>query len=131
VPFAALFPALAMAASMWVWQLQLSLLRHPLWRTTSKSLVRPKITKLIAPHFDLEAAQAMAIAEQYKEFNCHHSKATELQGSGTRFAEITAKRALPENAQGLPEQGRGKPRVPSQYRPLLAYGGPVARWFWS
>jgi hypothetical protein len=52
----------------------------------------PEDHEAIAAHFDLEGAHAMAIAEQYKEFNCHHSKATELQRSCTQFAEITAKR---------------------------------------
>jgi hypothetical protein len=52
----------------------------------------PEDHEAIAAHFDLEAAQQTAIAEQYAEFNCHHSKATELQKSGTQFAEIKAKR---------------------------------------
>ena len=46
----------------------------------------------VAPAAQMKAVQARAMAEQYKEFNCHHSKTTELQKSGTRFAEVTAKR---------------------------------------
>ena len=92
VSFAALFAVLAMAAS-------LSLSAFADEPATSSAIAQyinnartPEDHEAIAAHFDSEAAQAMATAEQYTEFNCHHSKTTELQKSGTRFAEVTAKR---------------------------------------
>jgi hypothetical protein len=92
VSFAALFAVLAMAAP-------LSLSAFADEPATSSAIAHyihnartPEDHEAIAAHFDSEAAQAMATAEQYTEFNCHHSKTTELQKSGTRFAEVTAKR---------------------------------------
>jgi hypothetical protein len=92
VPCAALFAALAMTAPLSV----SAVAAEPV---TSSAIARyiqnartPEDHEAIAAHFDSEAVQAMAMAEQYSEFNCHHSKATELQKSGTRFAEVTAKR---------------------------------------
>ena len=92
VSFAALFAVLAMAAP-------LSISAFADEPATSSAIAHyiqnartPEDHEAIAAHFDSEAAQAMATAEQYTEFNCHHSKTTELQKSGTRFAEVTAKR---------------------------------------
>jgi hypothetical protein len=89
---AALFAVLAMAAP-------LSISAFADEPATSSAIAHyiqnartPEDHEAIAGHFDSEAAQAMATAEQYTEFNCHHSKTTELQKSGTRFAEVTAKR---------------------------------------
>jgi hypothetical protein len=89
---AALFAVLAMAAP-------LSISAFADEPATSSAIAHyiqnartPEDHEAIAAHFDSEAAQAMATAEQYTEFNCHHSKTTELQKSGTRFAEVTAKR---------------------------------------
>jgi hypothetical protein len=86
VSFVALFAVLAMAAP-------LSISAFADEPATSSAIAHyiqnartPEDHEAIAAHFDSEAAQAMATAEQYTEFNCHHSKATELQKSGTRFA---------------------------------------------
>jgi len=92
VSFAALFAVLAMAAP-------LSISAFADEPATSSAIAHyienartPEDHEAIAAHFDSEAVRAMAIAEQYTEFNCHHPKTTELQKSGTRFAEVTAKR---------------------------------------
>jgi Transposase DDE domain len=83
VSFVALFAALAMAAL-------LSISAFADEPATSSAIAHyiqnartPEDHEAIAGHFDSEAAQAMATAEQYTEFNCHHSKTTELQKSGT------------------------------------------------
>ena len=92
VPFAALFAALAIAAPLSV----LAFADEPATSSAIAHYIQnartPEDHEAIAAHFDSEAVQAGAMAEQYQEINCHHSKATELQRSGTRFAEITAKR---------------------------------------
>ena len=91
LPFAALFAALAMTAP-----LVSAVAAEPVPSSDIAHYIQnartPEDHEAIAAHFDSEAVQAMAMAEQYNEFNCHHSKATELQKSGTRFAEVTAKR---------------------------------------
>ena len=134
VPFAALFAALAMAASTSVSAVAAEPATSSSMAYYIQNASTPEDHEAIAAHFDLEAAQAMAIAEQYKEFNCHHSKATELQRSSTRFAEITAKRHCWKMLRHYLKQGRLKPRAcraPSQYGQLLAYERPVARRFGS
>ena len=80
---AALFAVLAMAAP-------LSISAFADEPATSSAIAHyiqnartPEDHEAIAAHFDSEAAQAMTTAEQYTEFNCHHSKTTELQKSGT------------------------------------------------
>jgi hypothetical protein len=92
VPFVALFAALALAAPLSV----SAFADEPATSSAIAHYIQnartPEDHEAIAVHFDSEAAQAMATAEQYTEFNCHHSKTTELQKSGTRFAEVTAKR---------------------------------------
>lgn len=92
VSFAALFSVLAMATP-------LSISAFADEAATSSAIAHyiqnartQEDHEAIAAHFDSEAAQATAIAEQYTEFNCDHSKTTELQKSGTRFAEVTGKR---------------------------------------
>jgi hypothetical protein len=91
VPFAALFAVLAMAASSSVWadaaEPDPSAIANYIQNART-----PEDHEAIAAHFDSEAVQAKATAEQYNEFNCHHSKATELQKSGARFADVAAKR---------------------------------------
>jgi hypothetical protein len=92
VSFVALFAVLAMAAPLSISAFAdepatPSAIAHDIQNART-----PEDHEAIAAHFDSEAAQAMATAEQYTEFNCHHSKTTELQKSGTRFAEVTAKR---------------------------------------
>jgi hypothetical protein len=90
--FAALFAALAIAAPL----LASAVAAEPVPSSDIAHYIQnartPEDHEAIAAHFDSEAVQAMAMAEQYNEFNCHLSKATELQKSGTRFAEVTAKR---------------------------------------
>jgi hypothetical protein len=91
LPFVALFAMLATAAPLSVW----ANAAEPVPSAISQYIHNartPEDHEAIAAHFDSEAVQATATAEQYNEFNCHHSKATELQKSGTRFAEIAAKR---------------------------------------
>jgi hypothetical protein len=88
VSFVALFAVLAMAAPLSISAFadepaSSSLIAHDIQNAHT-----PEDHEAIAAHFDSEAAQAMAMAEQY----CHHSKTTELQKSGTQFAEVTAKR---------------------------------------
>ena len=92
VSFVALFAVLAMAAP-------LSISAFADEPATSSAIAHyiqnartPEDHEAIAAHFDSEAVRARAMADQYQEINCHHSKATELQQSGTRFAEVTAKR---------------------------------------
>jgi hypothetical protein len=92
VPFAALFAALAIAAPLSV----SAVAAEPVPSSDIAHYIQnartPEDHEAIAAHFDSEAVQAMAMADQYQEFNCHHSKATELHRTGTRFAEVTAKR---------------------------------------
>ena len=92
VSFAALFAVLAMAAPLSI----SAFADEPATSSAIGHYIQnartPEDHEAIAAHFDSEAVQARATAEQYKEFNCHHSKTTELQKSGTRFAEVTAKR---------------------------------------
>jgi predicted aconitase len=92
VPFAALFGALAMAAPLSVSAVAAEPVTSSGMAHYIQNARTPEDHEAIAAHLDSEAAQAMAMAEQYREFNCHHSKATELQKSGTPFAEVTAKR---------------------------------------
>jgi hypothetical protein len=92
VSFVALFAVLAMAAPLAI----SAFADEPVTSSAIAHYIQnartPEDHEAIGAHFDSEAAQAMATAEQYTEFNCHHSKTTELQKSGTRFADITAKR---------------------------------------
>jgi hypothetical protein len=91
VSFAALFSVLAMATP-----LSISAFAHEAATSSARAHIQNARTQedreAIAAHFDSEAAQATAIAEQYTEFNCDHSKTTELQKSGTQFAEVIGKR---------------------------------------
>jgi predicted aconitase len=91
VPFAALFTALAMAAPLSVWA-DASEPASSAIANYIHNARTPEDHEAIAAHFDSEEVQAKAMAEQYNEFHCHHSKATELQKTGTPFAEVTAKR---------------------------------------
>ena len=92
VPFVALFAALALAAPLSV----SAFADEPATSSAIAHYIQnartPEDHEAIAAHFNSEAVQAKAMAEQYNEFNCHHSKATELQKSGARFADVAAKR---------------------------------------
>src|SRR6266436_9487700 len=91
VPFVALFAVLAMAAPLSVWADAAELDPSGIANYIENART-PEDHEAIAAHFDSEAVKAKATAEQYNEFNCHHSKATELQKTGTRFADVAAKR---------------------------------------
>ena len=92
LPFVAPFAVLAMVFSFTV----SALADEPATSSAITHYIQnartPEDHEAIAVHFDSEAAQAMATAEQYTEINCYHSTTTELQRNGTRFAEVTAKR---------------------------------------
>jgi hypothetical protein len=91
VPFAALFAVLAMAAPSSVWADAAEPGPSAIANYIQNART-PEDHEAIAAHFNSEAVQAKAMAEQYNECNCHHSKATELQKSGARFADVAAKR---------------------------------------
>jgi hypothetical protein len=109
VPVAALFAALAIAVPLSV----SALADEPATSSAIAHYIQnartPEDHEAIAAHFDSVAAQAMATAEQYTEFNCHHSKTTELQKSGTRFAEVTAKRHCRKTLRHYLNKAREKP----------------------
>ena len=92
VPCAALLAALTMTAPLSVSAVAAEPVTSSAIAHYIQNARTPEDHEAIAAHFDSEAVQARAMAEQYQETNCHPSKATELQKSGARFADVAAKR---------------------------------------
>ena len=128
VSFAALFSVLAMATP-------LSISAFADEAATSSAIAHyiqnartQENRESIAAHFDSEAAQATAIAD-----TIHGVQLRSLKNNRTSEERYAVRRGyreatLPETAQALSEQGRGKPRacpVPSRGRQLLTFDRPV------
>src|SRR5260370_38300637 len=127
VSFAALFAVLAMAAP-----LSISAIAHEPADSSAiahyiQNARTPEDHEAIAANFDSEAAQAMAMSDQYQEFNCHHSKATELQKSGTRFAEVTAKRHCRKMLRHYLNKARENRALAEYHRNVASYWRSSAR----